>query len=647
MHIVSWNVASWPTTIKLIRQSYGTLERYLERHGVDILCLQEVKCTRRALAEEPRAAGARVAGFDTFWGYNKQQGPQAGFNGVATFAKQGLTEAADGEPLRERALDEQGRCLLTLHGDLAIFNVYVPTSSRGLRQKMRFLQALTRAARRVKSERPGRKVIIAGDLNVAYRGEDMCYVYRRVHLPSLLAQERRLEQPHRHPHDQQQDLPPQQEQHQPRPDASPVHAELQQHQAAAAVPAHIIRKVAAAAPAVMYMLQHKESKVVLGRKSGNSAAYTRLNDTLVVTCRLPDGSSFTLKDKFEDEGDVSRSVGLDEVAQVVEDEEVGGVRKYVAKPEGYIAMYILLQLMEAAGHGLSSHEAVTLANCCGVSNSAPCTRHWLWQVQAPEDAVEGAGLGLVDSFVWAHPTAQGRFTCWEQFRSMRYENKGARIDYILVDPALLGRLVKGPPLQGGLPSENVLPTSAKAALRMAVGLVHEGDQGRYEPAPFDGSGISDAPQHVLDRQFVAPHTGIIYTPPKFSDHVAVSIVLDEKSCGDGTAGNRSSACLIPAPLALQRDPATRRTQPHAQQQTILSVMANRQASLSSNPSDRPSDRSDDKVPSMNSSDKLAAQARPVVSAKGGGKKRPTPAPVKGQRSILSMFSKKARTEQQP
>ena len=39
--LISWNVASWPTTLKLIKQHYGSLGQYLDRHGVDILCLQE------------------------------------------------------------------------------------------------------------------------------------------------------------------------------------------------------------------------------------------------------------------------------------------------------------------------------------------------------------------------------------------------------------------------------------------------------------------------------------------------------------------------------------------------------------------------------------------------------------------------------
>ena len=41
---------------------------------------------------------------------------------MATFAKCGLTEGACLEPLQDKSLDEQGRCLLTYHGEFAIFN---------------------------------------------------------------------------------------------------------------------------------------------------------------------------------------------------------------------------------------------------------------------------------------------------------------------------------------------------------------------------------------------------------------------------------------------------------------------------------------------------------------------------------------------
>ena len=41
--LLSWNVASWPTTLALIQQHYGSLAAYLDRHAVNVLCLQETK----------------------------------------------------------------------------------------------------------------------------------------------------------------------------------------------------------------------------------------------------------------------------------------------------------------------------------------------------------------------------------------------------------------------------------------------------------------------------------------------------------------------------------------------------------------------------------------------------------------------------
>ena len=37
---------------------------------------------------------------------------------------------------------------------------------------------------------------------------------------------------------------------------------------------------------------------------------------------------------------------------------------------------------------------------------------------------------------------------------------------------------------------------------------------------------------VHNTQFVAPHTGIIFTPPVASDHVAVSLLLREEARGE-------------------------------------------------------------------------------------------------------------------
>ena len=68
--------------------------------------------------------------------------------------------------------------------------------------------------------------------------------------------------------------------------------------------------------------------------------------------------------------------------------------------------------------------------------------------------------------------------------------------------------------------------------------------------------MTEASREALDSQFGPPHTGLIYTPPTFSDHIAVSAAFDE--------------CLVPRDLKLQSDAATRKAQPHKIQRTIAS-----------------------------------------------------------------------------
>jgi exonuclease III len=56
---------------------------------------------------------------------------------------------------------------------------------------------------------------------------------------------------------------------------------------------------------------------------------------------------------------------------------------------------------------------------------------------------------MVDTFAHFHPLAQARLTCWNQYKNHRYSNLGSRIDYILVDVAMLPRVIRGPNLPGG------------------------------------------------------------------------------------------------------------------------------------------------------------------------------------------------------
>ena len=178
MLIVSWNVAGWEPTLRYVNSHYGSLEAYLDRHRIDILCVQEVKIGKEKLTNAPAVVGAHLSGWESFWSFSTAK---RGFNGVTTFARKGLTRAADAAPLGDAALDAEGRCVMTEHANFVIFNVYVHTGGddEKVALKLRFLAALERrmAAERAK----GKRVVLCGDLNIASRGLDV--PWRQVRLP--------------------------------------------------------------------------------------------------------------------------------------------------------------------------------------------------------------------------------------------------------------------------------------------------------------------------------------------------------------------------------------------------------------------------------------------------------------------------------
>ncbi|KAJ8612513.1 hypothetical protein CTAYLR_003703 [Chrysophaeum taylorii] len=150
---------------------------------------------------------------------------------------------------------------------------------------------------------------------------------------------------------------------------------------------------------------------------------------------------------------------------------------------------------------------------------------------------------LVDVFALTYPRARDRFTCWDQYANKRYENVGARIDYVLVDPRLIGDVARADDFDDDDP---------RAALADAT------LGGKFRPAPFEGGGLPDAPSDAYAHHLaLPPATRILYTPPSWSDHVAVSF------------------CVRDAPLLrstnLRRHAAdTRAAQPHARVRTITS-----------------------------------------------------------------------------
>lgn len=166
-----------------------------------------------------------------------------------------------------------------------------------------------------------------------------------------------------------------------------------------------------------------------------------------------------------------------------------------------------------------------------------------------------------------HPIALTNSTCscFCQYKNGRYINEGVRLDYILVDKSLLQHVMKGdvPSLRCGCQEvcRHDDPLGEEAARCAATA------NGSFQSAGFEGGGIGEASQSALDTQFGTPHTGIIYTPPAFSDHVGISLLLDETCCQRDLILN-------------EKDASTRNAQPHKTQTSMLSFLQPRSQSES-------------------------------------------------------------------
>eukprot|EP01138_Halocafeteria_seosinensis_P015554 gb/GECG01015872.1/.p1 GENE.gb/GECG01015872.1/~~gb/GECG01015872.1/.p1 ORF type:complete len:446 (+),score=48.57 gb/GECG01015872.1/:1-1338(+) len=175
--ICSYNVASLRTVASQADHHYGSLGKWLQHIGADIACFQEVKLTDKNLDKSLALAD----GYETFWALSNTR---KGYSGVATFVRDGKYSPIDAKKqmFEEESFNEEGRCLLTDHGEFAVFNVYVPNAGERparerLPYKLRFLRELRSRMDEYLSK--GKHVVLAGDLNVAHLEYDVSQRIRR------------------------------------------------------------------------------------------------------------------------------------------------------------------------------------------------------------------------------------------------------------------------------------------------------------------------------------------------------------------------------------------------------------------------------------------------------------------------------------
>eukprot|EP00756_Hemistasia_phaeocysticola_P057592 Hpha_TRINITY_DN34196_c0_g1::TRINITY_DN34196_c0_g1_i1::g.75958::m.75958 len=463
LHLVSWNVAGWDTTLRGITERCG-LPDWMLRHHVDVLCLQEVKLSTATLSNPRSQTGATLEGFETFWacadGPRTRDGGQGkGLNGVATFARKGTVRAADAAPLKDPELDREGRCVMTDHGEFCVFNVYVPNSSSGSKRlpfRMRFMTRLREAMKRRRDR--GQAVVLCGDLNVAPRAVDICWLSRRIFPDKIFS------------------------------DPSPPPEVRELHDAVAGCWPDVRKRMLGA--------EVKTEVVNLSSQQGATLEKYR------AVAERSDGVRVRLgKPQFSAADAVVRMEGR----------EVEGLE---VTPPGALSVDTVMDGIEKLAHTeasrLTQQHWRALANAYGEAPYAPAVLQWHSDILAD---------GMVDTFTEAHPRAESRFTAWSQYFNRRFYNQGGRIDSFIVDRGLWERRgrVGGSLSTGGTETD---PNSDQAALAAVTA------RGMFKPAPLTGGGIPPCPHAAFELQFRdAPHTGILYPPPEASDHIPVTLLL--------------------------------------------------------------------------------------------------------------------------
>jgi exodeoxyribonuclease-3 len=167
MRVATWNVNS-------IRARVGRVVDWLVREDVDVLALQEIKCTP---AQFPREAFER-AGYElAVHGLNQ-------WNGVAIASRVGLDDVRvgfDGQPSwsskPEVAATAEARALGATCDGVRIWSLYVP-NGRALGDphytyKLEWLAALRDTAAGWLRDDPAAQIALAGDWNIAPTDDDV------------------------------------------------------------------------------------------------------------------------------------------------------------------------------------------------------------------------------------------------------------------------------------------------------------------------------------------------------------------------------------------------------------------------------------------------------------------------------------------
>lgn len=155
LNIVSWNVNGIRAVVK------KGFVNFLKKYQPDILCLQEVKISDAARAQE----AFDFVDYQEFW--NSAERP--GYSGTAILLKNGL-KARQVDKLN---WDKEGRVQVLDLGNFYLVNVYFPNANDALSRldfKIKFNNKLLVYLQKWEEKKP---LLIGGDYNVAHQPIDL------------------------------------------------------------------------------------------------------------------------------------------------------------------------------------------------------------------------------------------------------------------------------------------------------------------------------------------------------------------------------------------------------------------------------------------------------------------------------------------
>lgn len=161
MKVATWNVNSIRTRLQIVKD-------WLQKHQVDVLCLQETKVQDHDFPRSP---------FEDL-GYNVYISGQKSYNGVALFSLNPLIDVSCGfSPIMEDVgvLDEQKRVISGIANGVRIVNLYVPNGSAiasdKYEYKLAWLKMLGQYLQKLQTQAP--EICVCGDFNIALEDKDI------------------------------------------------------------------------------------------------------------------------------------------------------------------------------------------------------------------------------------------------------------------------------------------------------------------------------------------------------------------------------------------------------------------------------------------------------------------------------------------